>query len=57
MSAFQCLDRTYLRTTLAQDTFCCIFALTGVVANLYIHRTCFKALAALDTLALIAVDA
>ena len=57
MSAFQCLDRTNLRTALAQNTFCCVLAITGVIANLYIHRTCFKALAAFDTFALIAANA
>ena len=56
MSAFQCLNRTDLRTTLTQDTFCCILAMAGVVANLYIHRTYFKALAALDALALVAMN-
>ena len=57
MSAFQCLGRTDLCTALAQNTFCCVLAITGVIANLYIHRTYFKALATLDTLALIAADA
>ena len=57
MSAFQCPGRTDLCTALAQNTFCCVFAITGVIANLYIHRTYFKALATLDTLALIAADA
>ena len=56
MSAFQCLDRTNLRTTLAQDAFCCIFAIARIVANLYIHRTGFKTLATLDALALVAPD-
>ena len=57
ISAFQCIGRTNLSTTLTQDAFRGVFALTGVVANLYIHRTHFKAFAALDTLALITVDA
>ena len=55
-SAFQCIGRTNLSTSLTQDAFRGVFALTGVVANLYIHWTCFQALATLDALALIAVD-
>ena len=53
----QCLDRTSLRTPLAQNAFRCILALTGVVANLYIHRASFKALATFDALTLITADA
>ena len=56
ISAFQCLDRTDFRTTLTQNALCCILALTGVIANLYIHRTRFQTLAALDALALIATN-
>ena len=57
MSAFQCLDWTNLCTASAQNTFCCVLTITGVFANLYIHRTYFKALAAFDTFALIAANA
>ena len=56
MSALQCLDRADLRTVLAKNAFCCVLAITGVIANLYIHRTYFKALATLDTLALITMN-
>ena len=56
MSAFQCLDRTDLCTALAQNTFCCVLAITGVIANLYIHRTNLETFAALDALALITMN-
>ena len=56
-SAFQCIGRTNLSTSLTQDAFRGVFALTGVVANLYIHWTCFQALATLDALAFVAPDA
>ena len=55
-SAFQCIGRTNLSTSLTQDAFRGVFALTGVVASLYIHRTHFKAFAALDTLVLITMN-
>lgn len=57
LSAFQCLDRADLSTALTQDTLCCVLPMTGVVTNLYIHRTYFKALATANTLALITSDA
>ena len=56
LSAFQCLDRTHLSTALAQDALCSVFAMARIVANLYIHRTYFKAFATFDAFALIAPD-
>ena len=56
LSAFQRLDRTDLGTVLTQNALCSVLALTGVIANLYIHRTHFQTFAALDAFALITVN-
>ena len=42
---------------MAENAFSSIFATTGVLVYLYFHRTCFKALSAIDTYVFIALDA
>ena len=53
---FQRFNRTSLLAFLAKDAFCGVFPIAGVIVHLDLHGTDFQTLAALDALALVAMD-
>ena len=53
----QCLYGTFFLTFVTQNTFCGVISLARIVVHFHIHRTNFQALAALNALLLVAVDA